>query len=233
VNPLDDIVRLREEYENRKQRLSGSDVYSWHNPANLFMVQGRQRALLAALKEHGIADLSGLRILEVGCGGGGVLVEFLGFGAAPGDLFGVDLLRDRLYNAHGRLPGSHFYNADGQRLPFPSRSFDLALQFTALSSVLDPNIRQNMCREMLRVLRPSGLVVWYDFWLNPTNPQTRGIRPEEIRGLFPGCRCEFRRITLAPPVTRRLAGVSWGLCLFLERLKFLNTHYLAVIQRDH
>jgi SAM-dependent methyltransferase len=176
----------------------------------------------------------------VGCGGGGVLAELLSFGAAPGDLFGVDLLRDRLSYAHGRLPGSHFYNADGQRLPFPSRSFDLALQFTALSSVLDPNIRQTICREMLRVLRspepvtgkPTGLVVWYDFWLNPTNPQTRGIRPEEIRQLFPGCRYEFRRITLAPPLTRRLAGVSWGLCLFLESLKFLNTHYLAIIQRD-
>jgi ubiquinone/menaquinone biosynthesis C-methylase UbiE len=208
-------------------------VYSWFNTANLFAVHGRQRAVLTALKRHGFDDLSRLRILEMGCGGGGVLAEFLSYDALPQSLFGVDLLRDRLYHARKQLPASHFYNADGQALPFPSRSFDLALQFTALSSVLDPVIRQNLCKEMLRVLKPSGLILWYDFWLNPTNRQTRGIRPAEIRQLFPDCRYEFHRITLAPPITRRLATISWGLCLFLESLKVFNTHYLALIQRNH
>jgi hypothetical protein len=36
-------------------------------------------------------------------------------------------------------------------------------------------------------------------WLNPTNPQTRGIRPAEIRRLFPDCKYHFERITLTPP----------------------------------
>ena len=46
------------------------------------------------------------------------------------------------------------------------------------------------------------------FWLNPTNPQTRGVRPAEIRQLFPGCSFKFERITLAPPITRRLARIG-------------------------
>jgi hypothetical protein len=74
------------------------------------------------------------------------------------------------------------------------------------------------------------MILTYDFWLNPTNPQTRGIRPAEIKQLFPNCSYEFHRITLAPPITRKLAPISWGLCLFLESLKIFNTHYLVAIR---
>jgi hypothetical protein len=49
--------------------------------------------------------------------------------------------------------------------------------------------------------------------------------------LFPNCHHEFHRITLAPPLARKLAGISWGLCVFLESLKFLNSHYLAAISK--
>jgi hypothetical protein len=74
------------------------------------------------------------------------------------------------------------------------------------------------------------LILWYDFWLNPTNKQTRGIRPPEIRRLFPGCGFEFHRITLAPPLARRIVPISWLLAALLEKLKLLNTHYLVAIQ---
>jgi len=57
-----------------------------------------------------------------------------------------------------------------------------------------------------------------------------GIRPAEIRELFPGCQIQFRKITLAPPIARKLAPVSWGLCYLLESLKIFNTHYLAAIR---
>jgi ubiquinone/menaquinone biosynthesis C-methylase UbiE len=233
VNWMDDLSRLRTEYADRERRLSGSDLYSWFNTATLFTVHQRQRALLQSLKRQGLFDVAPLHVLEIGCGAGGILTEFVSFGARPHNLFGVDLLPDRLCDAQKRIPGCHFYNADGQHLPFRSESFDLVIQFTALSSILDPVIRQNICQDMVRVLRPAGRILWYDFWLNPTNPQTRGIRPEEVRQLFPGCRCTFQRITLAPPITRKLATVSWGLCLFLESLKLFNTHYLGIIQRDH
>ena len=237
---MDDIARLRNEYEDRKHRLAASDLYSLFNRANLFIVQQRQREVLAALKKNGVTDLSNLLILEMGCGGGGVLTEYLNFGASPENLHGVDLLPDRLLHAHHILPGSGFANADGQSLPYSDKTFDLVLQYTAISSILDPQVRRAICADMLRVLRspdpasgkPGGIILSYDFWLNPTNPQTQGIRPGEIKRLFPNCRYEFHRITLAPPITRRLASISWGLCLFLENLKIFNTHYLVAIKKD-
>lgn len=225
-----DLSRLRAEYKDRKKRFSGSDVYSSFNIANLFTVQQRQRDILSSLNRAGITDLSAPRILEMGCGDGGVLAEFLTFGARPEKLFGIDYLADRLFNARGYLPGCHFANADGSHLPFPSASFDMVMQFTALSSILDSNLRHFICRDMLRVLRPSGLILWYDFWLNPTNRQTHGIRPAEIKELFPDCSISFRKVTLAPPLARRLVPLSWPLALFLESLTIFNSHYLAVIR---
>jgi ubiquinone/menaquinone biosynthesis C-methylase UbiE len=227
---LDDITRLRNEYEDRKRRFAKRDVYSPFNRANLFFVQQRQREVLAALKKNSITDISNLLILEMGCGGGGVLTEYLGFGASPENLYGADLLFDRLLHAHHTLPGSGFANADGQSLPYSSKTYDLVLQYMAISSILDPEIRRNICTDMLRVLKPNGMILSYDFWLNPTNHQTRGIRPAEIKCLFPNCTYEFHKITLAPPLARRIIPVSWMLALVLESLKIFNSHYLVAIR---
>ena len=231
MKSVDDIARLRKEYEDRKRRFAGSDVYSWFNQANLFAVHQRQRIILTTLKKNGFNDNPGLSLLEMGCGGGGVLIEYLGFGAFPEKLYGVDLLFDRLLYAHQRLPCSGFSNADGQSLPFPYGTFDLVIQSTALSSILDIDVRRKICTDMLRVLKPDGMILFYDFWMNPTNPQTRGIRPAEIRRLFPNCTFEFHKITLAPPLARRIVPISWMLAFFLENLKIFNTHYLVTIRR--
>lgn len=228
-----DLARLRAEYADRKRRLAGSDLYSWFNPANLFAVQRRQQAVILTLKHLGYHDLADLRILEVGCGNGGVLAEYVCFGASPQNLYGLDLLPDRLASAKGKLAGAHFLQADGSQMPFAERQFDLVLQYTAISSILDAELRRSMWAEMLRVLKPGGLVLSYDFWLNPTNHQTRALRMGEVRSAFPGCRIVQQRVTLAPPIARRLAGLSWGLCLFLESLKVFNTHYLVAIRPEH
>ena len=104
------------------------------------------------------------------------------------------------------------------------------MQFTVFSSILDGEVKGDVANEMLRVTRPGGVILWYDFWLNPSNPQTRGIRPAEIKRLFPNCSYEFHRITLAPPLARRIVPISWILAYGLERLTIFNSHYLVAIR---
>jgi SAM-dependent methyltransferase len=230
VKQLDDITRLRYEYDDRKQRVAASDIYSWFNKGNLFALHQRQRAILAGLEKNGFTNLRELSILEMGCGSGGVLTEYLGFGALPENLYGIDLIFDRLLAARYILSGSRFANADGQSLPFPAQTFELVLQSTAISSILDLEIRRKVCADMLRVLKPDGLILSYDFWWNPTNKQTLGFCLSEIRSSFPGCRIEYQKITLAPPIARRLVPISWLLSAFLEKLTIFNTHYFVVIR---
>jgi ubiquinone/menaquinone biosynthesis C-methylase UbiE len=228
----DDLDRLRQEYDARTARLAGSDVYSHFNPAYSFMIQQRERMILKILRQHGFLTLKDHIILEVGCGEGGILFKYLEYGATPSLLHGIDILGDRLYLAHERLPNAHIIQADGQFLPYPDNTFDLVMQYTALSSILAPDVKANVAREMIRVLRSrnSGVILWYDFWLNPSNPQTRGIRLAEIKRLFPNCAFRFHQITLAPPLARRLVPISWLFCAFLEKLRFLNSHYLVLIK---
>lgn len=209
---------------------ASNSIHTLLNPGDLFIIQQRQSELLDMLRREGFFSLSDKRILELGCGAGGVLREFLSFGATPGLLHGIELLPQRLAVARSAAPHLPLVNGDGRHLPFPDRSFDLVMQFTVFSSILDNDVRCAIAGEMRRVLKPDGVILWYDFWINPVNPQTRGVNPSEIRGLFPGCRYSLRRITLAPPITRRLAPYSWMGCYVLEKLRIFNTHYLGCIR---
>jgi SAM-dependent methyltransferase len=226
-----DLDRLRAEYAERDSRADTRRKYLPLEMANLFALQGRQREVLKVLHRQGFDSIARQEILELGCGRGGVLLEYLGYGAAPERLHGTDLLSARVQDARRLLPNVSITCADGQRLPYKSGSFDLVLQYTVLSSVLDFEVKANLAREMLRVLRvPRGRILWYDFWLNPINPQTHGIRLAEVRKLFPACHLDVRKITLAPPIARRLVPFSWLLSSLLESIKVFNTHYLIVIR---
>ena len=222
--------RVRAAYARRPAR---DARYSWFLPGHLYLMQQRDRAVLDALARHGLADLEGMRVLEIGCGDGNWLRDLVRWGATPERLVGVDLLADRLREAVRRgPPGSGFAQVLGGELPFRAGSFDLVIQSTVFTSILDPAVRAAVAGEMLRVLRPGGRVLWYDFHVNnPANPDVRAVSHAEIRGLFPGCAVDARRVTLAPPVARRLAGWSWLACRALELLPFLRTHSLAVITK--
>ncbi len=222
--------RLRAAYDGRVARHTAAGLYSPANAAHLFAIQGRQRALLRRLRDEGLWPLADKDILELGCGRGNVLLELLGYEATPSRLHGVDLLAERAAAAHARLPHLALSAASGARLPYADHSFDLVLQFTVFSSILDRTICYTVANELRRVVRPGGAILWYDFWINPVNRQTRGIGPREIQRYFPGCRFTFDRITLAPPLARRLVPISWTGALLLENLSFLNTHYLAIIR---
>lgn len=227
----DETTRMREVYAGRAERLAGAGTYSLANDAYLFAIQSRQRALLRLLRREGLWPLEDRDILEVGCGNGGVLLELLGYGADPHRLHGTDLLAERAAVARQRLPHLPISASSGTALPYPDDSFDIVLQFTVFSSILDPAICYTVAREILRVLRSGGAILWYDFWINPLNKQTRGIRPSEIRDYFPGCDIVLERVTLAPPLARRIVPASWSAALLLEKAGFLNTHYLAIVRR--
>ena len=228
---MNDLDRLRATYRTRALEDKDIQRYSLFNPSHLFAIQQRQRNLIALLKQSGREDISNKKILEIGCGAGSVLLEMLTLEAHPASLFGIDLLYDRLQHAVERVPGIGISCADGQQLPYQSETFDILLQFTAFSSVLDGTIRQKMAEEMSRVLKPGGIILWYDFWWNPSNTQTRGIHLAEVKALFQGYTIISRKITLAPPLARMIVPISWPLGHLLESLKIFNSHYLVVLKK--
>jgi ubiquinone/menaquinone biosynthesis C-methylase UbiE len=188
--------------------------------------------MLRLLAGSGCEDLSELRILDLGCGFGGDLRHMLDLGAQPENLFGVDLLAERLERARQLAPQLNFQLADGQKLPFPDAHFDLVMQATAFSSIVDPDVRRQVAHEIVRVIRPGGRVLWYDMRLtNPRNPNLVPMTAAEIADLFPDFSRRLESVTLFPPFSRRLAPLSWSLCTLLETLPFLRSHLIGIFRK--
>jgi SAM-dependent methyltransferase len=192
----------------------------------------REREVQRLLTRYGLMPLAGKRILEVGCGTGKWLRDFLSWGAEPAQLFGVELREGSAARAR-RLcpPGVTIECGNAAELRFPSHSFDIVLQAELFSSLLEQDAKTAIAAEMLRVVRPTGVILWFDALVTSAgNPYVRPISRREISGLFPGCSIELQRIGLAGPVARLLAPRAESLYAFLSRLSPLCTHYLGALR---
>jgi len=108
----------------------------------------------------------------VGCGSGGELARLVAYGADPRRLHGIDLRDEAIAAARSRLPLCDLVTGDASELPYATGSMDVVMQLTVLSSILDGDVRRRVAAEMIRVCRPSGLIVSYDFIMNPSNADT-------------------------------------------------------------
>lgn len=222
--------RIRAAYGKR----GGDDArYSWFNPGHLHIVQDRERAVLTLLRRNGLVPLRTKKIFEVGCGTGYWLREFIKWGARPENITGLDLLPDRVAEARTLCPADvRIECGSAAELAVRSDTFDLVLQATVFTSILDRRMKRQIASEMLRVVKADGLIIWYDFRVNnPRNADVQGIGRREIRELFPGCRIKLGRTTLAPPLLRLLAPYSWTASYVLGRIPWLCTHYLGAIRK--
>lgn len=221
--------RIRAAYARR----TADDRYSWFNDAHLLAVQERERHTLALLRRHGFGSLETARILEFGCGTGFWLREMIKWGARPEHVTGIELLADRVAEARRLCPaGVTIACGNAANVAVERKSYDIVLQSMVLTSVLDSNVRQAVANSMMAAVASGGLILWYDYHVNnPRNPDVRGVRRAEIRALFPGCRIELRRVTLAAPLARRVLPWSPILHEALHAVPFLRTHYLGVIKR--
>jgi SAM-dependent methyltransferase len=226
---LAEEARIRAAYARRGDAWR----YDWGNPAYMFTMHDLERRLLAAVRRSRLWPLSGKRILDLGCGTGYWLHRLISWGAQPELVAGIDLLRDRVGKAARLSAGSIGLSCGSAlALPFGSARFDLVLQFMVFSSILDPDARRRVADEMVRVLAPEGAILWYDFAVpNPRNRDVGPVRAAEIRRLFPGCAVELHRVTLATPLARLVAPLSWTLCGLLNLVTPLRTHYLGAIRK--
>jgi SAM-dependent methyltransferase len=207
--------------------------YSLLRPEVWQMVQERQRALLRLFAGHGVRELGALRLVEVGCGSGGNLLELLRLGFAPEHLAGIELLPERYQAARSVLPSAVALTlGDASVAPVAPASQDLVLQSTVFSSLLDRAFQHQLADAMWLWLKPGGAVLWYDFTFdNPRNPDVRGVPMQRVRELFPQARIDARRVTLAPPVARAACRLHPSLYPVLNLLPPLRTHLLAWIEK--
>ncbi|MDT5101975.1 MAG: hypothetical protein QOC76_5712 [Mycobacterium sp.] len=155
----DDVVFLNYGYEEDPPmaiRLDASDELD-RFPIQLYHCTATQSG-----------DLTGLRVLEVGCGHGGG-AAYLSRTLRPAGYTGLDLNATGIEFCRQRhqLSALEFVEGDAQNLPFPDQSFDAVINVE--SSIHYPDFRRFLA-EVARVLRPGGHLLYADGRFAPHIP---------------------------------------------------------------
>ncbi|KUI46685.1 hypothetical protein AU198_03745 [Mycobacterium sp. GA-1199] len=111
----------------------------------------------------GQTDLTGKRVLEVGCGHGGG-ASYLTRTHQPASYTGLDRNRKGIEfcrRRHRMIPGLTFTEGDAEALPFPDGSFDAVINVESSHCYLHP---ERFFDEVARVLSPGGVFLYTDAW---------------------------------------------------------------------
>jgi SAM-dependent methyltransferase len=201
------------------------------DPALAFFRAEVDRVVGQELQARRRVTLEGARIADLGCGLGFWLARYRDWGVRASDLFAVDLDPDRIAMASEACGGCVALLADARDLPLRTACFDIVSQFTLFSSILGFENRALIAGEMMRILRPGGLIISYDFFApNLLNRRTRPLRRSELRRLFPNSRMVVREVTLAPPLARAAVRLSTAFARSLGSIPLLKTHYVTLIE---
>jgi SAM-dependent methyltransferase len=100
----------------------------------------------------GLEDVSEpLRILEIGCGSGGI-ASYFGTHPAGHEVDGVDVVDCRVIT-----DGFRFQVVNGTSLPFADSEFDVVISNHVIEHVGDASTQLAHLREVRRVMKPSGV----------------------------------------------------------------------------
>lgn len=217
-----------------------------HNVGSLRAVQvgdtqtqsvGERRYRERCICKLGFAFRGDERLLDVGCGDGGVarllrprVAEIVAIDVEPSEWW-------------GEAPGLRFEVADGQQLPFPNASFDVIHSKDSLHHMDHP---EAALREYYRVLKPGGAALIVEG--NRYNP-TLFVHMTKLRGHEHFTRQRFRSLVRASfedvrfggfeahyvPGADRFLGIQNAVEDTLERFppyaRFRSYHF-AIARRD-
>jgi ubiquinone/menaquinone biosynthesis C-methylase UbiE len=115
---------------------------------------GRYTPALAAALADAAGIQPGMRVLDVGCGPGGLTRE-LATRLGPGNVAAIDPAAHFAAACRDRNPGADVRTGVAEQLPWPAAHFDGALSCLVIGFMRDPG--QGVA-EMARVTRPGGIV---------------------------------------------------------------------------
>ena len=228
---------------NEKDRINNiySDYYKdntslekWSNEklSNQLIEKERFQAIKDLFHFNSI-NLMNKMVIDIGCAGGNTIPILKKFGASDKNLHGIDLREERLSFAKKRFPKSNFNLMDARNINFNDSSFDMVISFTLFSSVLNVEYRKQIASEMARVLKPNGVILYYDFrYNNPFNRNVMKVKHKDIKSLFPNMKIDLTLITVLPPLVRLFGGLAKYVYPILSKIPFLNSHHIGLIIKD-
>lgn len=217
----------KKELEKFYAEADNSDHYElrwgYVNPVAAAYWRLRDELVFESIVEK-FTTFSDLSVLEIGSGFGHELAKFSHLGIREEKLTGIDLVFKRLIRAGHTYPSINFSCQDGVRLAFAEESFDIVCQFTCFMHAPTKEIQYKMGQEIARVLKPGGIVIWWD--IAPTQWRTLALK-RKLKIL------SDKKIGRAFSLARDL--VSEGLILSRRKKaleKSLSTYILSVSKQE-
>jgi SAM-dependent methyltransferase len=227
----EELERIKNIYAKRDK--TRENLYSILEPAVYMSFQERERALIRWLDFAGFGNIKQLKLLEIGCGFGENLLEFIKLGFLPQNLAGNDLIEDRISAAKKKLPEAvKLFSGDASALNLCVEYYDIIFQAMVFSSILDLDLQKDLAAKMWSLVKPGGGILSYDFiYNNPKNSDILRFSKDRILALFPAKEVKYWKITLAPPVARVATRISPKLYTVLNAFPFMRTHLLCWIKK--
>ena len=218
---MDETDKVAQRYERRR----GKELAPGENLFQDYMFKERELIYEKILKFH-FPDLSQVTVLEIGAGTGGNIYFFKHMGIKPQNIYANELLQDRIVSLKTNHPEIHVLEGDALKINNGIK-FDIVFQSTVFTSILDMEFRKKLAGKMTELTKNTGIILWYDFTFNnPQNKDVKRVTKKEIKDLFPSASAyNFYRVTLAPPIGRRVGNFY----SFFNIFPFLRTHLIALI----
>lgn len=214
--------KINEQYSKRD-----SKSHLYHQSHYINFSQEEIKEVSEQLIRNYFSNLGDLKLLEIGAGSGHNAMMFEKMGIQLRNISFNELLEDRITVIKNSFPSNKLYAGDAITLNFEER-YDIIFQSTVFTSILRDQDRKALANKMWELLKPGGIILWYDFiYNNPNNPDVKKVSVAEVKELFGAAKnWRVKKVTLAPPIGRKV-----GKFYKLFNLPFLRSHILAVFQK--
>ncbi len=154
-----------------------------------------------------VGDWRGLAVLDLGCGGGFMAAALAQRGSI---VTGVDPSEGAIASARRHAERENlrvdYRVGSGERLPCAENSYDVVVCVDVLEHVEDVDA---VLREVRRVLRPSGMLLFDTINRNPLASFVMVMVAENVMGLIPRGAHDPRRFIRPEELVRKLAAVGF------------------------
>jgi SAM-dependent methyltransferase len=149
-------------YKNADKNDQYEKTWGYANPVAAAYWRIRDEIIFDSIISRTNLGSKSLRVLEIGVGHGHELAKFSQLNIPGGRLYGIDLVINRIIQAEVIYPYFNYSQQDGTKLAFENETFDVVYQITCLMHLPTKMLQLAVCQEMVRVLKPGGIVIWWD-----------------------------------------------------------------------
>ena len=177
------------------------------------------------------------KVLDVGCGSGGSLLNFLKYEFQPENLFGIDILEERVAEGVSKYPNLALTLGDASKMGYESDFFNIVLESTMFLQLTDEDLARKIGAEMIRVTKPGGHLILADWrYGKPRDKRFSPMNRRRIAKLFQvGTATEVvgeYKGALVPPLGRFLSSKIPSLYFLVRSLApFLVGQVTTVLRK--